>query len=107
LDLRAFKIVTGEEIIAELLGDKADHYEISRPRQLGLIQAQAPDGSPSLIPHLVPWIVCNPDGNFQLMKSKVILYVPNIPKGLGNMYIQDVTGIQSASGIDPKKIVTR
>jgi len=107
LDLRAFKIVTGEEIIAELLGDKADYYEISKPRQLGLIQAQGPDGQPTLVPHLVPWVVCNPDGNFHLMKGRVILFIPSIPKALGDMYLKDVTGIELASGINPRQVATK
>lgn len=107
MDIRAFKIVTGEEVIAELLGEKADFYEISKPRQLGLIQKQTPAGEDALVPHLVPWVVTQPNGNFHLMKSKVILFIPNIPRVLGDMYVNDVTGLQNAGGIDPKRVVTK
>lgn len=108
MDLRAFKIVTGEEIITELLSDKnPDYYEIAKPRQLGLIQTQGPDGQPALVPHLVPWVVTHPDGNFQLMKGRVILYIQNVPSVLGDMYLKDVTGIELASGVSPNQIRTK
>jgi hypothetical protein len=86
-DILVFKIVTGEEVVAKFVEEKADGFVVSKPcsvipdqRGLGLMQA----------------LMCaDINNNVTLNRATVIMHSPVI-KDIETHYIRTTTGIETA-----------
>lgn len=89
-DLVTFKIVNGEEVIARLIADEADHYLIAKPRVL----AMGPKG-PAIMSPLMTGLLDDAK-EVKLSKSHVI-FVAQTDKDFEVNYIQSTTGLATVN----------
>ena len=87
-DIVCFKLVTGDEIVAKIVNQRPDGFEVTRPctvipsqQGLGLMQSL---------------ISADINNNVTLKSEHIIMHGPVI-KDIENHYIQTTTGIQPAT----------
>ena len=98
MKIKSFKLITGEEVVGNVVEEGADFFQIEKIRQLGLAQVEVPgEAQPRLIPHFVPWILTNADGKIKLNKNNVMADVDNLPAELEALYLQQTTGLDLSS----------
>lgn len=95
-DIITIKLVTGEEIIGKLkaLGDKV--LEISKPIAIGM----SPQGI-ALLPFMIS---ADEEVNLSFDMKMVVTYTPTRQE-LKDAYIENTTGITTASGLLPGGLV--
>ncbi len=96
MEVAAFKLASGEEIITRVAErDESKNYIIvDRPNMIGI--AQAPNGA-GLAVQLMPWMASNQEGSAKLYVSNIVAEIkPNdeLEKG----YLQRTSGIAMALG---------
>jgi len=93
--IEAFKLNSGEEIMADIATEGPDFYELKKIRQIGLMQVPGPGGEKDirLVPQFVPWVLTNPSGDARLTKHSITLHITDIPKALENLYLSETTGL--------------
>ncbi len=79
------KLTSGEEIVAKLVEDGANHYKLSRPMVIGM----GPNG-PGLMPYL---FTVSPEKTIKLLKTTVTV-AEATDKSFADQFIQQTTGIQ-------------
>jgi hypothetical protein len=84
-EIITLKLITGEEVIAKLIEEKADLYVLSKPSILSLSQQGV-----GMAPF---FFTVNPDKNIKINKSATISVEPT-DKDFADKYIQATTGIQ-------------
>lgn len=88
-DVLGFKLVTGEEIIAKLVSETDEYYELSKPLTL-IPTPQGMAMSQSLISADLK------NNNIRLNKSTVVMHSP-VRSDINSEYIRGTTGIQPVS----------
>ena len=81
----AFKVNSGEEIVAKLVEDGPVYYKLSRPMVIGMGQQ-----GPGLMPYL---FTVHPDKEVKLNKS-VVAMAEATDKQFADQFIQSTTGIK-------------
>lgn len=79
------KLTSGEEIVAKLVEETAEHYKLSRPMVIGMGQQ-----GPGLMPYL---FTVNPDKEVKLFK-KTVAMAEATDKSFADQFIQSTTGIK-------------
>lgn len=97
LDIRGFKIMGGEEVVAEVTGEvfagnNVTHIKIKRPHILQF-QPVAP-GKVGLA--FVPWTLSNPDIDELDVPMSIILLSYPVSKAVESNYIRQTTGLEIA-----------
>lgn len=93
-NIKVFKLVTSEEIVAEVEEELEDTFVLKRPRSLVLMQAGG-----QVSQELMPWIVSasDADGEFEsfvtLEKLHIMGEVIDVPEDLINYYHSKTSGI--------------
>ena len=87
-DVLAFKLVTGEEVIAKLVSETDDYYELSKPLTL----IPTPQGMAMSQSLLSADLKAN---NIRLNKNTVVMHSP-VRADINSEYIRGTTGIQPA-----------
>ena len=87
-DIVAFKLVNGDEIVAKIVGEDSDSFNVDRP--LTVIPSQQGIG---LIQAL---LTAEPKNSISISKQHVMLHSPVIDQ-MRNHYIQTTTGIQQVT----------
>lgn len=90
-DIVTFKVVNGDEIIAKIVTENIDSYEIENPATV--IQTQQGLGL------LASLFTANPKSKTRLLKSHVILHSPTVNPWTTH-YIGATTGVEIASAGD-------
>jgi len=104
MKINSFKMITGEEIVAEVMEEGADFIKVKKPRQLGLAQVQVPgEEGPRLIPHYVPWLLTNANGEMDIIKGNILARVPSIPSEYEALYLQETTGLDLSSKLPDRR----
>lgn len=89
-EVKAFKLSSGEEIIARVEEDNEDTYVLDHPNMIGLVPAA--DGSGVAI-QLMPWLAANQDGKATVNKRHIIAEV--VPDSrLERGFLERTSGIQ-------------
>ncbi len=88
----SLKMVSGEEIVAEVVHDDADYVTMNRPRVLQVVPTHE-----GMQMALYPWLMSNTDmGEVRIPKDRVIV-MSSTQSDVAKNYIQQVSGIQLAS----------
>lgn len=100
-DVKAFRIVSGEEVVAvveesvAIVSDELDYYILEKPRALML--QQGPDGTVGVA--MLPFMASanNPDldseSDVKLYKKDIVAEVVTVPDALEKAYLQQTSGI--------------
>lgn len=93
IEVKSFKLSSGEEIITRVLDEKGDDYiTVDRPNMVGL--APAPDGQ-GIAVQLMPWLASDQEGKAKLYLSAIVAELaPN--KELEKGYLQRTSLIAMA-----------
>lgn len=91
----AFRMVTGEEIIAKVKphGDDDPCITIISPRVLIAQLRQKPDGTPIFAAQILNWINSAPDADVKIYSVDVVTVAP-VDTEIEKEYIRFTTGIQ-------------
>lgn len=88
-DIRAFKLISGEELIANVIEVTDDFFMVEKP--LALITNPGENGQMSI--GMIPWSVADPEGTIKLHTRVIAGETSNIMKMLLDGYLQQTTGI--------------
>lgn len=90
--VRAFRLVTGEEIITRVESETTDTYTLERPMVLNLVPVQGQKGQAA--PMVFPWIFSHNEPKFVLNKSAVMGEIVNVHEEIEHDYMQKTSRIQ-------------
>jgi hypothetical protein len=98
-DVKAFKMTTGEEVLAEVLNttivnDKVVTYNVRRPH---ILQFQ-PVGPGQMGLALVPWTLSNPSIERMEMPAQAVLLTYEPSKKVSDQYLSQTSGISLDTG---------
>jgi len=62
-NIRLFKLVTSEEVVAKVISEKEGHYVLEKPRLCAMQQGKGEDGKIGNFLVLLPWIMYATDPN--------------------------------------------
>jgi hypothetical protein len=97
MDIKGFKLATGQEIIAEVLPTRGTPHDplVTRVLRhpLGLRVTAGPDG---MLCDFSPWTIIA-DGDIALNRALVVAEY-DVPKDVQDAYLGNVTGLQIVSG---------
>jgi hypothetical protein len=96
-DIKAFKLASGEEIVAEVVEQNETHTTIKNP--LGCVMQRAQDGHPVM--GFVPWMQAA-DSPYQI-KNQMIVIEAEVASDVKNGYNQ-IFG--SGIVVPPKQLIT-
>ena len=100
-EVRAFKLSSGEEVIAKIEQDFNDKVVISKPRVVQAMRMK--DGAVGI--SLVPWIFSGSDTQpVTLFFSNIVTVVSPIPEMVDN-YLRETSGLDLSQAA-PKSILT-
>ena len=89
IEVKSFKLITGEEVITRFKKTDDGDYIFEKPRMVMLQPRQ--DGSFGMM--LIPYMTSNPDGSFPIKTSSVVIGPSIVEKELENGYMQQTTKI--------------
>ena len=93
-DIKIFKLVNGDEIIAEVVsGEGAINWKIQKIRMI-LMQQHAQSGQIGL--GLLPWLASNVNGEFELFPASLMGPPFDPEEPLQKEYLSQTTGIALA-----------
>lgn len=95
--ISGFKLVSGEELIANVTERGGDTIHLKDP--LLVVIGQGPTG---LVANFMPWSIVA-EGEIEVEKHAIAAHF-NVPKDVENNYIQNTTGLQIVSDA-PKTIL--
>lgn len=90
--IQGLKLVTGEEVVAEICGE--DNGEIFVKNPLVLHIRPGPEG---FVINFLPWTIIAADGQIPIFESAVMSRY-DVPKEVEDNYLQNTSGIQIVSG---------
>jgi len=90
-----FKLVNGDEIIARLRENHADHYVVDSPRALQFQDR----GNGQFGAQFVPALVLGVDTGIKVYKNSISLYTENVGAEYEKHYLSSVSGIQLATSL--------
>lgn len=100
-DIALFKLVTGEELIAQYKVDEG-FYFLKAPRKIVLAQL----GPNQVGPKMFPWLLGNHNGIFPVVSTFVVTVSAEIEdENLKNAYVQETTGIDLSQAAPSKLII--
>ena len=89
----AFKLITGEEIIARITTINTDNFVVYKPMMITLVHAE---GGAQVA--FVPWTLgMKDDAKITLLKSQIVAY-SDARKEANAGYIKNTTGLEMATG---------
>lgn len=96
MNIKLFKLISSEEIIAKVVGSDTSSWTLEAPMIIQL--SQVAPGQVGVM--LMPWIVGNQKTNVTLKTSTMAISEP-IPaaKELEDQYLQQTSGIQLTKGL--------
>lgn len=99
MNIKIFKLVSGEEIITKVLEDSSlqSYIVIEKPRSIQPV----PQGPNQFGIGLLPYIITNADGQIKLYKA-AISGECDAPSDVEKVYLQQTTNIQIASSLMEK-----
>jgi hypothetical protein len=95
-DIGAFKLVSGEEVVATIIEEDSNKYVLDKPRTLLMTPGERGQVHLSMI----PWMISAQDPNTKtehhtlMYKSSIIGTLIGIPEQLKNGYIRNTSSIQ-------------
>jgi len=95
MNIKSFKLITGEEIIGDLIDVKeyGTIFTVERPFIVQII----PQAGGSMGVALIPWLATDPEGIVVLTNESLLVKVPIDPtKQFCDQYLQQTTSIQLA-----------
>lgn len=92
-DVRAFRMITGEEVVARVNSIHDDHIVIDQPRVLIAQLQRKSDGTPFMAANILNWLNSNPEGDTKVCYTDIIA-VTKPESGITNEYIRFTTGIE-------------
>jgi len=100
-EIKAFKLVSGEELAGELLSETDEYYELTKLRQLGLVQIPvAGSPEPQVVPQFVPWLLGNSEGkNIKLFKTAISAGPLELVGPLEKLFVEQTSGIDLSTSI--------
>jgi hypothetical protein len=93
--IKAFKLITGEEIVGDVTAEDDKTYTLDKARQLGLVQIPIPGHEePQVIPSYVPWLLSNQEGkDLPLQKAAISAGPMDLPLSLEKLYGEQTSGL--------------
>ena len=94
-DIRIFKLVTGEEVIAKALSSPSEpgSWTLKNPRVL----VAQPTGNGQMGIAMIPWIVAAPDHSVKIREKDIVGDpISNLPKQVEDGYLSQTSGIALA-----------
>ena len=82
------KLISGEEVVAEVISDSITKLEVRKPRMIHVMQTEQGMGT-----GLSPWIVLAPDSNCDIDKSHIVTMI-TAESQVAKAYLQQTTSIQ-------------
>jgi len=96
----SFKLASGEEIIARHVREEPKHMVVSKPRVV-IVQQTGPKTLG--IVGLVPWMITSPDGDIRVRIDSIVGEPDtDLAKNIEDAYLQETSGIDLSSKIDPR-----
>lgn len=96
MDIKLFKMYSGEEVIASVDVVELDGFVVSKPHLIQLV----PQGAGSMGLLLIPWIVGNRDATVKINRNAMSVVNPITPaKEFEDQYLQQTSGIALAKGM--------
>jgi hypothetical protein len=92
-EVLAFRMVTGEEVIAQLSSSTESYVEIKQPRVLVAQLRRQADGSPIMAANILNWLNSDPDASAKVSYDDIISITKCEP-GMETEYVRFTTGIQ-------------
>ena len=95
MGIKAFKLISGEEVAGELVDEDNTTYTLSKARQLGLVQIPVPGHpEPQVVPQFVPRLLSNPEGkDLPLRKTCVAAGPHDLPDPREKLYLEQTSGL--------------
>jgi hypothetical protein len=99
--VKAFKLLSGEELAGEVTDEDSETFTLDKARQLGLVQIPVPGmPEPQVVPQFVPWLLGNPEGkDLPLRKSAVTSGPYELPAPLEKLYLEQTSGLDLSTRI--------
>jgi len=95
MDIKIFKLFSGEEVIATLEDAKEEGFTVSKPMLIQIV----PKGGGEMGLMLIPWIVGNQKCNVTIGRHVMSVTHPIEPaKEFEDQYLQQTSGIVLAKG---------
>ena len=91
-EVKAFKVVSGEEVLGRIVEDKTDSYIVKSPRAI-MIQP-GPNGQVGIT--LIPLFASSQDGEIEIKKSHIIGEASKVSADLEKGYLEQTSGIALA-----------
>ena len=92
-NIRLFKLVTGEEMIAKVVKEDNNRWNVESPRVL----VAQPTGNGQMGIAMIPWIVGAPDCTTTLSEKDIVgTPISNLSKQLEDGYLSQTSGIALA-----------
>ncbi len=88
MTVKIFKLVTGEEVIANEESSGCDHIALGKPRVLHLVSTEQGQQA-----GLAPWIITAPDASIKIRPDAVIGEL-SCPADVEKAYMQQTSSIQ-------------
>jgi hypothetical protein len=101
MTVKAFKLLSGEEIAGEITEETSEHYILDKARQLGLVQIPIPGNpEPQLLPQFVPWLLSNPEGkSLKISKTAVASGPMELASALERLYLDQTSALDLSTKI--------
>ena len=94
-DIKIFKLVNGDELIAEVVsGHQAINWKVRRVRMI-LMQQHAQSGQIGL--GLLPWLASNIDGEVEIYSASLMTLPFDPEENLQKEYLSQTSGIALAT----------
>lgn len=95
-----FKLISGEEIVAEWVGEDSNSFTLKAARAILLGR----DAKGGLSLQLGPWILSEQNSEYTINKNHLLTYNLKVSAALVSAYLQNVTGLTVAT--NASKLIT-
>lgn len=96
MNIKIFKLYSGEEVVASLIEEVDTGFTVSKPMVIQLV----PQGGGQMGLMLIPWVVGNQNINVTINKNVMSVTHPIEPaKEFEDQYLQQTSGIALAKGV--------
>lgn len=91
-DIRVFKLVSGEEVVAKVVKEDDNCVVVEKPRSIQPV----PQGPNTFGIALIPYFISNGDGVINILRNGIAAFC-DAPEDMQRAYMQNTSGIQIAS----------
>lgn len=93
--LKVYRMMSGEEIVTEMITRRDGKHLFIRPR--ALVTMQGPGGEMQAI--IVPWMTSDPDGSVIIENGTIVGELEEVPRQLELDYTKNTTGLEIAQAV--------